>query len=118
MAVLSVSACVIAGCAGSSQVASNTTNAQASAGAASSQSYRAGGGVPTGGYTTDIGTAIRNAGVDDDPPPPVIGPPAPGQQTAAQQQPRPKAEPHYNVGYGVSSAGPSTDVFTALFGSN
>ncbi len=123
-------AMVAAGCSDSRMAANN---AASNSGEAQPSSYRTGYGMPSDGYTTDLYTELKGSLHRAERPqtaasgPVQQGQPATsagtgGQQVAAsgpgavQQPAGPPPEEPTTTAYGISSDGPTTDVYTALFG--
>jgi hypothetical protein len=112
MIVLPALAIMIAGCADSRMAATNA-DAQASA------PYQTGYGLSSNGPTTDLYTELFRNNARDDRNAPATASSGTVQQgqpaTAgvAQQEPVPPASP---TAFGISSNGPTTDLYTELFG--
>jgi hypothetical protein len=120
-------AAIVTGCADSRMAASND--------AAQPTSYRTAYGFSSEGPTTDVVTELKSSFKRADRPSQVAvaAPVQPGQPATpagangrqatssgavVQQQPAgPPAEEPTTTAYGLSSDGPTTDVYTALFGS-
>jgi hypothetical protein len=127
--VLAGLAMVAAGCSDSRMAANN---AAANSGEAQPMGYRTGYGMRSDGYTTDAYTefkgSLQRAPRQQTAGPVQQGQPATsagagGQQVAAsgpgvvQQPAGPPPEDPTPTAYGISSDGPTTDVYTTLFGS-
>jgi hypothetical protein len=128
--VLAGLAMVAAGCSDSRMAANN---AASNSGEAQPSGYRTGYGTTSEGYTTDVYTELKGS-LQRTPRPQTAaagsvqqGQPATsagvnGQQVAAsgpgvvQQPAGPPREDPTPTAYGISSDGPTTDVYTALFG--
>ena len=121
-------AMVTAGCSDSRMAANN-----AAANSDELVGERTGYGTRSGGYTTDVYTELKGSLQRADRPPtpasgpvqqgqPAIAAGAGGQQVAAsgsgvvQQPAGPPPEQPTTTAYGISSDGPTTDVYTAFFG--
>ena len=119
-----------AGCSDSRMAANN---AASNSGEAEQSGYRTGYGTSSGGYTTDVYTELKGSLQRAERPQTAASGPvqqrqpatsagAGGQQVAAsgpgvvQQPAGPPREESTTTAYGISSDGPTTDVYTALFG--
>jgi hypothetical protein len=126
IAVVAGLAAIVSGCADSHMAASNETG--------QSTSYRTAYGFSSEGPTTDVVTELKTSFKRADRTPQVAaaGPVQPGQPATAasvngqqaaasgpavvQQPAGPPPEEPTTTAYGLSSDGPTTDVYTALFG--
>jgi|HubBroStandDraft_2_1064218.scaffolds.fasta_scaffold272059_1 hypothetical protein len=123
-------ALVAAGCSDARMAANN---AASSGGDDQPMGYRTGYGTRSDGYTSDVYTELKGSLQRADRPPtpasgpvqqgqPAIAAGAGGQQVAAsgsgvvQQPAGPPPEQPTTTAYGISSDGPTTDVYTAFFG--
>jgi hypothetical protein len=128
--VLAGLALVAAGCSDARMAANN---AASSGGDDQPMGYRTGYGTRSDGYTSDVYTELKGSLQRADRPPtpasgpvqqgqPAIAAGAGGQQVAAsgsgvvQQPAGPPPEQPTSTAYGISSDGPTTDVYTAFFG--
>jgi hypothetical protein len=128
MAVLPAIAIMIAGCADSRLAASNGgVGAEASGESTAAKRptpYQTGYGLTSDGPTTDVYTEFfrPNAHDDSSAAAPVSpgavqqGQPATGSSVAQQEPAKPQAPPAYPTAYGIPSNGPTTDLYTELFG--
>jgi hypothetical protein len=122
MIVLPALASMMAGCT-DSRVAATNAGASAQGSSESSQTqrsvpYRTGYGFSSDGPTTDLYTEIFRPKAQDAPTTAASAAVPQGQaataSSAVQQKPAtPQAEP---AAYGISSNGPTTDLYTELFG--
>jgi hypothetical protein len=128
MTVLPAIAIMIAGCADSRTAATNDgVGAQASGEntqARRSPAYQTGYGLTSDRPTTDVYTELFRPNARDDrsaaapvsPGADPQGQPAPASSVAQQEPAKPQAPPAYPTAYGIPSNGPTTDLYTELFG--
>jgi hypothetical protein len=129
--MFATAAMIVAGCSDSRMAASNAVSNDSQA---QQSGYRTGYGMTSEGYTTDVYTELMGSTrrAERNPQAAASGPVqqgqpatsagASGQQVAAsgsgavQQPAGPPPETPSPTAYGISSDGPTTDVYTALFG--
>jgi hypothetical protein len=122
MIVLPVLASMVGGCADSRVAAANAgASAQGSSDSSQTQGavpYRTGYGFSSNGPTTDLYTEFFGSKAQDAPTTAASATVPQGQGATAssavqQKPPAPQAE---TTAYGISSNGPTTDLYTELFG--
>jgi hypothetical protein len=129
MAMLTAAASTIAGCTDSRMASTNATSgAQASSEttqARKSATYQTGYGLSSDGPTTDLYTELFRSNASDDKNAPATvasgniqqSQPALASSVAQQEPAAPQAPPPTATVYGMSSDGPTTDLYKELFGS-